>query len=81
MKTGPRLSPGYGKWDLAEQRVLLSLLPSERIGVSLNESSMIVPRKSISFCVGMGQGLVSGGAINPCGHYGVEDCKYRRAVL
>jgi|GEM_PF-4616954 len=32
IKTGPRLSPGYGKWELAEQRVLFALLPGERIG-------------------------------------------------
>jgi len=81
IRVGPRLSPGYGKWELAEQRVLFSLLPGEKIGVSLNENCMMVPRKSISFCIGMGQGLVSERAINPCRHCGMEDCKYRRDVL
>ena len=80
-KAGPRLSPGYGKWELADQRVLFSLLPGEKIGVGLNEDCMMVPRKSISFCVGMGKGLGGERVINPCRYCGVEGCKYRRSVL
>jgi hypothetical protein len=81
IKTGPRLSPGYGKWDLTEQRVLFSLLPGERIGVSLNEDFMMMPRKSISLCVGMGKGLGGKRVIDPCRHCGMENCKYRRFML
>lgn len=81
IKVGPRLSPGYGKWNLAEQRVLFSLLPGGRIGVTLNENFVMVPRKSISFCVGMGQGLGGERIYNPCRHCGMEDCKYRRSML
>lgn len=81
ISVGPRLSPGYGKWNLAEQRVLFSLLPGERIGVTLNEDFVMVPRKSISFSIGMGKGLGSDRAINPCQHCGMEGCKYRRLVV
>jgi len=44
-----RFSPGYGKWDIKEQRFVFSVLPGQKIGVSLKESCMMVPRKSISF--------------------------------
>ncbi len=44
-----RYSPGYGKWDIKEQRFIFGLLPAADIGVSLTESCMMVPRKSISF--------------------------------
>lgn len=44
-----RYSPGYGKWDIKEQRFIFGLLPAADIGVRLTESCMMVPRKSISF--------------------------------
>jgi len=77
---GPRLSPGYGKWDVREQRAIFALLPGEKIGVRLNEHCMMIPRKSVSFCVGMGEGVESGKVIDPCRYCGMEDCQYRRSV-
>ena len=45
-----RFSPGYGIWDIKEQRFIFSALPAHEIGVRLNpESFMMIPRKSISF--------------------------------
>jgi cobalamin-dependent methionine synthase I len=44
-----RFSPGYGKWDIKEQRFVFRLLPAAEIGVRLTESCMMIPRKSISF--------------------------------
>ncbi len=44
-----RFSPGYGKWDIKEQRFIFRMLPAADIGVRLTESCMMVPRKSVSF--------------------------------
>jgi len=44
-----RFSPGYGKWDIKEQRYIFRLLPAADIGAQLTESCMMVPRKSVSF--------------------------------
>jgi len=44
-----RFSPGYGKWDIKEQRFIFRKLPAADIGVRLTESCMMVPRKSVSF--------------------------------
>jgi hypothetical protein len=44
-----RYSPGYGKWDVKEQRYIFKLLPAADIGVRLTDSFMMIPRKSISF--------------------------------
>lgn len=44
-----RFSPGYGKWDIKEQRFIFRMLPAADIGVRLTESFMMVPRKSVSF--------------------------------
>ncbi|NIM90739.1 MAG: hypothetical protein GTO17_07300 [Candidatus Aminicenantes bacterium] len=44
-----RYSPGYGGWDLKEQQFIFKMLPAQKIGIKLNESFMMIPRKSISF--------------------------------
>ncbi len=44
-----RYSPGYGKWDVKEQNYIFQVLPGKDIGVSLTESCMMIPRKSVSF--------------------------------
>ncbi len=44
-----RFSPGYGKWDIKEQRFIFRMIPAVDIGVRLTESCMMVPRKSVSF--------------------------------
>ncbi len=54
LHTGMRASPGQEGWPLEQQRMLFSLLPAERIGVRLNESCLMIPRKSVSFAVGLG---------------------------
>jgi hypothetical protein len=44
-----RFSPGYRGWPLEEQRFLFSKVDAAGIGVVLNDSCMMVPRKSNSF--------------------------------
>jgi len=44
-----RFSPGFGKWDIREQQYVFQVLPGKDIGVSLTESCMMIPRKSVSF--------------------------------
>jgi hypothetical protein len=44
-----RFSPGYKGWPLEEQRFLFSKVDAGAIGVRLNDSCMMVPRKSNSF--------------------------------
>lgn len=51
LKTSRRASPGYGKWDVAEQRAIFELLPADEIGVRLTERYMMIPRKSVSFAM------------------------------
>ncbi|NOR12339.1 MAG: hypothetical protein GQ545_03715 [Candidatus Aminicenantes bacterium] len=44
-----RFSPGYKSWNIEEQRYIFRMIPGEDIGVTLNESFMMIPRKSVSF--------------------------------
>lgn len=79
LKAGPRLSPGYGQWDVAEQRLLFSLLPTAKIGVQLNEQCMMIPVKSISFCLGMGK-AIEPASVGRCRHCTLVNCQYRRGA-
>lgn len=47
-------SPGYCGWNVCEQQLLFSLIPSEFCGVTLTESSLMLPIKSVSGIVGIG---------------------------
>ena len=50
----PRFSPGYGDLPLAYQRTLLTILDTPRkIGVSLTDTLLMVPSKSVSAIVGV----------------------------
>jgi len=49
-----RYSPGYCSWKVEEQQKLFSLLPEGCCGISLSESSLMSPVKSISGIIGMG---------------------------
>lgn len=49
-----RYSPGYGDFPLAAQRTLLELLDAPRnVGVSLTDTLLMVPSKSVSAIIGV----------------------------
>jgi len=77
-ETTQSYSPGYCDWQLSEQEKLFSLIPHERIGVTLNKSYLMNPRKSISGIAGIcrkGYLRFSGNACLSCL---MTDCPYRR---
>lgn len=52
-----RYSPGYGDFPLEAQRELLAILDAPRtIGVSLTDSLLMVPSKSVSAVIGVARG-------------------------
>ena len=50
---GWRFSPGYGDWPLRQQPEVMGLSQAEEIGISLTESLMLSPRKSITAIIGL----------------------------
>jgi hypothetical protein len=56
-QTGACLSPGQKYWDIREQESIFRVLPGERIGVELLESSYLRPQKSQSAVVPLGPDL------------------------
>lgn len=52
-----RYSPGYCEWNVSEQQLLFQLMPDNFGGVSLSDSSLMNPIKSVSGIIGIGAKL------------------------
>lgn len=50
-------SPGYCGWDICEQQKLFSLFPSQPCGITLSDSFLMSPVKSVSGFYGLGKEL------------------------
>lgn len=51
-------SPGYCAWNIRQQRLLFSLLPAKPCGITLSESCLMHPVKSVSGFFALGENLV-----------------------
>ena len=76
-QVGVALSPGAG-WALETgQRQLFALVEAGLIGVQLTASSLMQPKKSTSFVLGVGPDMTSAGS--PCDVCDLgETCRYRQ---
>jgi hypothetical protein len=48
----PRFSPGYGDWPVTVQKDVLNVCDGSQIGISVNDSFLMQPRKSVSAVLG-----------------------------
>jgi hypothetical protein len=71
------VAPGSAGWPLVSgQRQVFGVVDASLIGVALNESSMMLPRKSMSFVVGLGADVSY--ETTPCARCDLADrCQYR----
>lgn len=73
----PRFSPGYGDLPLDMQREIFNLLDCpKRIGLTLNNSLIMSPSKSVTGFMGIGK--KPAGSILKCKNCKKTDCKFRR---
>jgi hypothetical protein len=72
-----RFSPGYCGWSVVEQQILFSLLPDVFCGITLTESSLMVPMKSVSGIIGIGPNAKREGYL--CGRCERNNCLYRES--
>jgi hypothetical protein len=77
MKASIPLNPGMVGWPVeVGQPQIFSLLDSETINVSLTGSCMMVPNKSLSFLVGIGEDIITtGSSCEYCSLNGI--CRYQ----
>jgi hypothetical protein len=78
VKVTNRVSPGYGGWDVAEQRLLWRLCPGDAVGVALNASCFMTPTKTITLLAGAGPGARVDDYFSQCARCWMPDCAYRR---
>lgn len=70
-----RYSPGYCGWNVSEQHKLFRLIGDDSCGITLNQSALMVPVKSVSGFIGIGESV----RFNPytCNFCDMKDCIYR----
>lgn len=74
----PRYSPGYGDFPLECQPGLLGALEAgKRIGVTLTDSLLMMPSKSVSAVIGVSR-IPRDCKVQGCEACGKKDCVYRR---
>lgn len=79
LKVGMRASPGQEGWPIQQQRVLFGLIPAQDIGVRLTSSCLMLPRKSVSFAIGLGLEMRADSV--PCDFCSKrERCNWNRAT-
>ena len=74
-----RVSPGYGAWDVVEQRRVFELCPGGAAGVTLNAACFMTPVKSISLLAGAGAAARVDHYFSQCARCWMRGCAYRRA--
>lgn len=78
--TVPRFSPGYGDFRLEVQKDFFRVLePGKRIGLTLNESMLMTPTKSVTAIIGITDSNCEESNYN-CKDCNKTDCMYRRAL-
>jgi hypothetical protein len=72
-----RYSPGYCSWNVNEQQKLFRLIPERCCGITLSDSSLMSPIKSVSGIVGMGTSVeFRDYTCEPCP---MRNCLFRKA--
>lgn len=57
LKISNRYSPGYCNWDVSDQKILFQLIGDNPTGITLSETCLMSPVKSVSGIIGIGKNL------------------------
>jgi len=76
LKCTNRFSPGYCGWHVSEQHQLFDLFPERFLGISLTSSALMIPLKSISGVIGIGDKMQK--LPYTCAFCEQEECFMRR---
>jgi hypothetical protein len=74
-KVTNRYSPGYCNWPVSDQQQLFHLLQDNTCGVQLTGSSLMLPIKSVSGIIGIGEDVENQGYF--CAICDADQCLYR----
>jgi len=69
-------SPGYCSWHVREQKNLFKILPEKPCGITLNDSNLMFPEKSVSGIIGLGKNIKP--TLHSCDICGMVTCYKRK---
>lgn len=76
----PRFSPGYGDFSILHQKDILAMLDAPKmIGVTMTDSYMLTPTKSVTAVIGIGDKDVNCN-LNRCEECKKTDCTYKKEL-
>jgi hypothetical protein len=79
LRASAPLSPGESVWSVKDQRIIFNLLDTGPIGVSLSDSMIMYPLKSLSLILGTGSQPMGVEGASNCDFCSIKDrCNYRR---
>ncbi len=73
-----RFSPGYCDWEISQQQAFFHAMTGKPCKVRLTEGGLMVPQKSISGIIGIGDSHCNVTQYNPCLTCSKKDCRGRR---
>ena len=78
-QTTKYFSPGSSDWNISQQKNIFQIIPADKIGVKLTESYMMVPKKSLSWVIGIGKEIIiTSKGDDSCKICLAENCQFRK---
>lgn len=79
LRASAPLSPGESVWSVKDQRIIFNLLDTGPIGVSLSDSMIMYPLKSLSLILGTGRQPMGVEGASNCDFCSIKErCHYRQ---
>ena len=79
LQTTKKFTPGTTEWDIDQQQNIFNMIPTHKIGVKLNESFMMTPKKSLSWAIGLGKEAIKSSMDgNSCQICQAVNCQFRK---
>ncbi|EKD31769.1 MAG: hypothetical protein ACD_77C00254G0001 [uncultured bacterium] len=73
MGVSNRYSPGYCGWNVREQKMLFDFFPAKHCGITLTESCLMDPVKSVSGALAIGKDVIFK-------EYGCNSCNVKNCI-
>ena len=78
-QTTKYFSPGSCDWNINQQKKIFQIIPADKIGVKLTESYMMIPKKSLSWVIGIGKEIIiPSKGDDSCKNCLAENCQFRK---
>ena len=74
-------SPGSGNWNINQQENIFQIIQADKIGIQLNDSYMMIPKKSLSWVIGIEKKTtIKHRGNNSCDSCLAKNCQFRRSI-